>query len=239
MEVIKVIAASILSFIMMMATIMVAGWIWISNAYGKTISQDNILKICKEYGYDNCKLVKAIAWVETNNKPGDYNPELSGSYGLMQIQCDTARVVNFKRDCKQLYKARTNIKVGIDYLKYLVKVHKPVEIKSLIAAWNSGTPIICENWNKGKCYPGQFINHDYVRDVHDHYIYLGGDPKWNPQLKLSSLKSKVIQLPETTYTTWLETSHRCHKTMMNLKWLSPMKSKDSCMQKSYPFTIEF
>ena len=79
----------------LLAIIGLALLIFSSTAHSKVYEKE-IDKYCKYYKYDDCMLVKSIIWHETNFKEKAYNPELSGSYGLMQVQCDTAKMMGLK-----------------------------------------------------------------------------------------------------------------------------------------------
>ena len=121
---------------------------------------------------DNCGLMAAFAKVETHYRSHMFNPEKTGSYGLLQIQCSTARMIGLKYSCEQLFDPKINMRFGMRYIIYLRKVHNISNPRELIAAWNAGSPIVCKDYNPGKCYPGEFINQEYVWKVYRHYKYL-------------------------------------------------------------------
>ena len=52
----------------------------------------------------DCNLVTAIAFVESSYNPRAYNPE--GSYGVMQVQCSTAKYVGLTSPCENLFKLK-------------------------------------------------------------------------------------------------------------------------------------
>ena len=138
----------------------------VNNAQAK-VTESEIQKYCDYYNYKDCALVKAIIWHESMFRASAKNEELTGSYGLMQIQCSTARMMGLKYGCEQLYNPQINIRFGIKYLQYLEARPNITSKAELIAAYNAGSPIVCNNINyneNGKllCYPGEFINNDYV-----------------------------------------------------------------------------
>lgn len=147
-----------------------------------TLNDNEVMRICKYQltmeGLSNkiidCKLIAAIARTETMYKTSMFHPEKTGSYGLLQIQCSTAQMMGWKRKCNQLFDPYDNVRYGIKYIRYLKKNKgtNVTNIKSLIAAYNAGTAIVCRNFNPGKCYPGEYVNHSYVSKVYRHYKYL-------------------------------------------------------------------
>ena len=139
-----------------------------TSAYSATIDKSRVNEICKEKGFSNCTLINAIAQHESKYNPRKYNPEKTGSMGLLQIQCGTAKMIGYK-NCKKLYQPEHNITVGIDYLRHIRKENNIKGVKTWLAAWNAGTPIVCKKYNPGKCNPGQFINQSYVDTVYAIY----------------------------------------------------------------------
>lgn len=150
------------------------------NAKAATrVSEQEIEKWCEYYKYKDCELVKSIIWKESAFNPSVYNDEKTGSYGLMQIQCSTAKMMGLKYGCDQLFDPQINVRFGILYLNWL-KENKPIKtIPDLFAAYNAGSVIVCSNKNynsNGKllCYPNEYINYDYVygkRGVMREYSY--------------------------------------------------------------------
>jgi soluble lytic murein transglycosylase-like protein len=140
------------------------------------ISSEKVRSICKKYSFTDCRLLEALVKVESDYNARSYNPEKTGSIGLMQIQCATAKWMGFK-DCKKLFKPSSNIYVGIKYLKFLKNLHKIEDIKTWVASWNAGKPIICKYYNKNKCKPGQFYNQRYVNKVMEAYAVLSNNDR--------------------------------------------------------------
>lgn len=131
------------------------------------VQESEIDKYCSYYKYEDCALVKAIIWHESMYKASAKNEELTGSYGLMQVQCSTARWMGLKFSCEQLYNPQINIRFGIKYLKYLQNRSDITTKEQLVASYNAGSPIICNSINYDKngkllCYPGEYINHNYL-----------------------------------------------------------------------------
>lgn len=137
-------------------------------AHAGTVTKTSVQDICKKNGFSNCKLVQALVAVESRYNYKLHNPEKTGSYGLMQVQCGTARWIGFK-NCMELFKPEHNLKVGIEYLKLIRKMHGINDIKTWIAAWNAGRPIVCKHHNPGYCKPGEFYNQAYVNEVYRVY----------------------------------------------------------------------
>lgn len=162
--------------------------LFISVAKGTT--PEEIEKYCRYYEYDKCELVQAIVKTESGFNPKAFMDEKSGSYGLMQIQCTTAKDSRLKSplkySCDQLFNPQINIRYGIMYLKMLEERLINPSIRNLIAAYNAGfrsdgkAPRRCKNYNefnyKGfppmECYPGEYINEEYVWKVFRRYKYL-------------------------------------------------------------------
>ncbi|MDD3412506.1 MAG: transglycosylase SLT domain-containing protein [Lachnospiraceae bacterium] len=129
-----------------------------------TISREEIIVISKKYEYDKPLLVAAIVDKEavkiikegkTYYKTNSYHPEKSGSYGLMQIQCDTAKSPEFKKDalvgkCDQLFNAETNIKYGIMWLKFVESKLIVPSIRNIMAGYNAGFDVQNKRCNKTK-----------------------------------------------------------------------------------------
>lgn len=135
-------------------------------SYSKT--PELVIRKCSKIYKGDCSLVASIAYVESRYNHKAYNPE--GSYGLMQVRCTTARMMGMKGECSQLFNIDFNLKYAIKYLENLKKrFHK---ITDVIAAYNSGTPIICKNYNAGKCFAGEYYNQQYVDKVSFKYLIL-------------------------------------------------------------------
>jgi len=140
-------------------------------------NQYHIDSLCNKYEFSNCLLVESIIHTESRGNPLTYNPEKSGSYGLMQIQLSTARHLGLRYSKEQLFDPEINIRFGIKLLKRIQKRYS--KLKDIIAAWNAGSVRKCKDYNEfvwgGKlfyCYPGEYINQGYVIKVMRHYSYL-------------------------------------------------------------------
>lgn len=131
-------------------------------------SQEYVLKTCSKIYKGDCGLIASIALEESRYKPSAFNPE--GSYGLMQVKCSTARMMGFKGKCEFLFDPITNLRWAIRYVENQKK--RFTRLTDVIAAYNSGTPIICKNFNPGKCVPGQYWNQAYVDKVLFNYMVL-------------------------------------------------------------------
>jgi hypothetical protein len=51
------------------------------------------------------------------------------------------------------------------------KLKKFEDMEEALAAYNSNKPIRCKNYNAGKCYPSELINHNYVYKAMRRYRY--------------------------------------------------------------------
>lgn len=120
-----------------------------------------INKICSKEKYDRCGLVVAIANVESGLNALKFNSERSGSYGLLQVQCTTAKQLGLKLGCSSLFKPEINIKYGIKYLKWLMR--RKYSLKHLIAAYNAGHVRNC--YTPQLCYIHEYSNYVYVEKV--------------------------------------------------------------------------
>jgi hypothetical protein len=166
--------------------------ILINEAQASSVAE--VEKWCKHYEYKDCALVHALVKTESGYNPKSFMDEKSGSYGLMQIQCTTAKDLRLKSPlkfgCDQLFNPQVNVRYGVMYLEMLEeKLTKP-SIRDMIAAYNAGyntkegasVPRRCKNYNKfnykgfppQECYPGEYINEEYVWKVYRRYKYLMG-----------------------------------------------------------------
>jgi membrane-bound lytic murein transglycosylase MltF len=148
------------------------------NAEAKQISPTTVSQICKDIGFSNCKLIKALVQYESGFNTKAYNSEKTGSFGLVQIQCGTAKWMADElkkpefRDCRKLYEPQHNIKVAVAYLRWIRNQYNISDTKTWLAAYNYGKPLICKFYNPGFCNPGEFYNQAYVDAVHDIYAQL-------------------------------------------------------------------
>ena len=126
---------------------------------------------CLRYNAIDCALVHAIVAQESGYNEKAYNNEKSGSYGLMMVQCTTARLMGLKYGCDQLFHPLINLRFGIKYLNHQI-VRYDGSIKEAIAAYNAGSAIVCEFHNPGKCFPNEFVNEEYVWRVSRRYGWL-------------------------------------------------------------------
>lgn len=154
------------------------------TTFAKTLSERDVYRICKDKNFKDCSLIVALAKAESNFNPAHFNPEKTGSVGLLQIQCGTAKWLGYN-DCKKLYNPNHNIYVGIKYLFYLMQSHEIKNIKYLISAWNAGRPIVCKFDNPGRCAPGQFFNQEYVDKVYDYYKYHKNEVQFNNKISFN------------------------------------------------------
>lgn len=134
--------------------------------YAKT--QEDVIKACLKVYKGDCGLIASIAYIESRYNPQAYNPE--GSYGVMQVKCSTARMMGFTGRCEELYNMELNIEIAGRYIDY--QITRFNRLSDVVAAYNSGTPIICKKYNEGKCWPGQYYNQAYVSKVMRVYTYL-------------------------------------------------------------------
>jgi hypothetical protein len=180
---------------------------------------EEIANWAKTYKYDRPSLLVAIAKKESGLNPLQFNEEKSGSYGLMQIQCDTARQMGLKYSCDQLFDPHINVRFGIKWLRFIEDRLADTRPRNIIAAYNAGfehkeraklvsnCKVVvkrvanelrstdpaecnkikwharrCKNYNKFnypgfppmECYPGEYINEEYVWKVYRLYNYLKG-----------------------------------------------------------------
>jgi hypothetical protein len=120
----------------------------IGEAYSK-VQISSIREICNHYEYKDCNLVLAIAQKESTRNPNSYHKEKSGSYGLMQIQCSTAKDRGLKYSCDQLFSPMINIRFGIKHLEWIESKLSHPTIDNVISVWNAGMEIdYCKYINK-------------------------------------------------------------------------------------------
>ena len=175
------------------------------TSYSKILSHDDVIKICKNTcierdnkgqcvtrGYKDCDLVTAIVRKESTFNSESYNSELTGSYGLMQIQCSTAKERGLKYGCNQLYSPVINIRFGIKHLIYLEGKLGKFHVDDLFSSYNAGIksykengikkyrPFICKRFRRFRwqgtpeviCYKGEYINQEYVWHSRRYYDLL-------------------------------------------------------------------
>lgn len=174
---------------------------FIGEAKGEILSKEEMVKICKHYKYHNCNLVAALVAKESSGRIKIKNPENSGSYGLMQIQCDTAKARGLKYNCSQLFGPKCNIRFGIKHLLYIEGKLGYFNVADVVSIYNAGwnckkwigkrcieytfSPPICKRkktfrypgFPSVKCFKGEYTNEEYVREVMRQYIdYIGAIP---------------------------------------------------------------
>ncbi len=137
-------------------------------------------KVCRSTGYQRCDLVMSIVEIESSFNPSAYNPD--GSYGLMMLQCSTARIFASKHkfnNCQDLFNPILNMRIGIEYLKYL-ESHGINSDMELLSAYNAG-PAYSYNRKTKKsrlsakrctrhsaekqCVPGSLVSATYIHKV--------------------------------------------------------------------------
>jgi len=142
--------------------------IFSKNTRAAKICDDTIINICMDLGYKKCKLLSAIVHVESTGKIRAFNSEQTGSYGLGQVQCKTAKFLKMKGSCNQLFDPKTNIKYIIKYLQYLEKRY--TKETDVIAAYNLGHVKRKNICNIPYRCDGQYVNQKYVAKVMK-YLY--------------------------------------------------------------------
>lgn len=148
---------------------------WAYDTWGR-MDPAAIYKICSDkYKYDRCTLLVAMAYQESSYDEHQYNPEKSGSFGLLQIQCKTAKELGLKYSCDQLFNPTINVRFGVLLLKD-IEERGIILDSDIVASYNGkGYPQRCKEFNTfkwGRCYPGQYVNQWHVNLVMEHYNYL-------------------------------------------------------------------
>ena len=151
--------------------------------------------LCIHRGYRDCDFISSIARKESSYNTEAFNPEVTGSYGLMQIQCATARKVGLKYSCEQLFNPIINVRFAIKLILSLEKKLKGYTINDLFAAYNAGLRVERDgrdgkkttyktrrcrryrrfNWHGMPtvvCYKGEYINQEYVWHSRRYYDLL-------------------------------------------------------------------
>lgn len=146
-------------------------------------------KACNLYDAYDCNLVKAVIFIESR---GDLNKvnwlDSNGKYskGLMHVQELAARDSGLKYDFDQLSDdVMVGLRFGITYLNKKLKENN-YNIEKGLAAYNAGQVIICKNFNRNVCYPGEFYNENYVWNGMRHYNYLVKEEKITNRIKMLS-----------------------------------------------------
>jgi hypothetical protein len=179
--------------------------------FGVKASELDIQTACTKYKAKDCDLVKAIAWIENNYKNRHVIDVGSMSYGPMQIKCAAARDAGLKYSCEQLRNKWVALRFGIRYLEMKIKENRT--LAEAIVSYNSYQPIICKQYNPGKCYPGEFINQKYLIKVLRHYAYLKGEKLWMYLKSPSQMKMATppYRMPYTNRTTILQETLRSYR----------------------------
>lgn len=191
----------------MRKSIAVLSMILSSNSLCEMLSHKDVVEICLKSctkvvkgkcvsrGYKDCNLVSSIIKRESDYDSQAFNPEASSSYGLMQIQCATAKNVGLKYSCEQLFSPTINIRFGILYLLNIESKLVNPTTEDILSAYNAGLKVTkiknkkiydvirCKNhnifkWNNSyqtTCYPGEYINQEYVWHTIRYYIFLSGN----------------------------------------------------------------
>jgi hypothetical protein len=123
-----------------------------------TISKGNTDTISDRQIDRICTLVESIALHESGLNYKAFNPEKTGSYGLMQIQCATARRLGHDGSCVDLFDPYLNIRLGQNLIIHLFKRYKTIE--DVLAAYNAGSVIKNDDG---------YINKEYVAAVLNNY----------------------------------------------------------------------
>lgn len=182
-----------------------------ANVLGST-GKDLVDKACKRYKAHDCDLVHAIVFKESSydtslKKVLDSN--MKYSYGLMQVQCPTARQMGLQHSCEQLGdNLMVGLRFGIAYLDYQLKRYD-YNYMLAVAAYNSGSAIVCKEHNPGQCYPGEVWNYDYWDAVRRRY-------KWLKSLKQEEQVHSSGNLKKS------DTSGKCQTPF---KWAFPTYSE--------------
>ena len=162
-----------------------------SMAYGKS-PHALVDEACRRYKVKDCDLVHAIVYRESGydlSKKKILDTNMEFSYGLMQVQCPTARLMGLKFNCEQLAESPlTGLHFGILYLKYQLKRYKNNHMLA-VAAYNSGTAIVCKDYNPGKCYPGEVWNYAYWDSIRRRYKWLRTERLKRQRASSKSLKT--------------------------------------------------
>jgi soluble lytic murein transglycosylase-like protein len=121
-----------------------------------------VVKACKSENYPDCRLISAIAAIESGyNQFAVNNQGKRPSLGLMQLELRTARFLGFKGAKEDLFNIKTNVKYGIKYIKWLQKRY--TRLDHVISAYNAGKVRTC--YTPQKCYIHEYPNHKYVKKV--------------------------------------------------------------------------
>ena len=151
-------------------------------------SEKFINTMCQKWRVSDCNAVKAIAWVESNFRHViNENDGGSPSFGIMQIKCIAAKEAGLKYSCDQLHNKQIALRFGIKFLEQ--KIKKYGSLQDAFAAYNANRPIICKNYNAGKCYPNEYINHEYVYKVMRRYKY---EIYKNTKLSMNKVEKNLV-----------------------------------------------
>lgn len=100
-------------------------------------------------------LLIAICTIETNlNNINNFNDKYAPSFGVCQIQVNTARLIFSHIDALALQQAEVNALVAAALIKRLNRQYE--QIDEVIAAYNAGSVIYKDN---------DFVNREYVDKV--------------------------------------------------------------------------
>lgn len=106
-------------------------------------------------------LLVAICSYESQDFKKPFNPSDSGSpsYGICHVKEDTARMMGFKGDVKELMNVKVNAKYAARYLKHQETRYGESDWVRIVAAYNAGSFL------ESKKIPGCPRNLKYLRRV--------------------------------------------------------------------------
>lgn len=113
----------------------------ISGEINKPTLQSLFIKNANEYGIP-VKLLHAIAYVESKYNIHAFNKHdgrsRHSSYGIMQIQYNSAKIVHFNGKRKDLMNPEININFATKYLKWIFNHSGSRNFSKTLVCYNSG-----------------------------------------------------------------------------------------------------
>jgi len=139
-----------------------------SVSRGEIVNDCDLIRQAKQYGAINPQLVLAVAEIESSKNSSEISRMDSRNvhYGLMQLKPETAKMLGFRGQPRDLLQWRTNLKYGVVYLNQKLKKYHSKQAAA--AAYNAGAAFPCKK-EQVKCSLGEFVNQRYVDLVMQRY----------------------------------------------------------------------
>jgi len=134
-------------------------WFWSFSCFGAPVDESHILDAARHHKFPDPELIVAIAHVESRLEAKALNTDGVPTYGLMQLQLQTARNQGFKGKAEELFNWQKNVEFSVKYLRHLLDAYS-FDYAAVISAYNAGRPL-----KRGRVY----VNQVYIDRVFEKY----------------------------------------------------------------------